>query len=183
MAAAKRANLKQGMNQWSSQSDGSAGISQGDAAQLYGVKVRNVQRARAVLNHGNQIIIDAVSAGKLRLPTASAIVKKINNGEGFPINSVADLHRTAKQLWRERLDAKRLTPIDLCKYIARFASKKPIDIIIDENDEWAKLTILEDLNPVLGYLKDLQSALQAATTNAREHGSRPNPSSHHVSAA
>jgi hypothetical protein len=162
MAAARRANMQRGDNQWVSPE---GGTSQAEAAQLFGVNIRTVQRAKSVLAHGNTVIIDAVSTGKIQLTTAAAVVKKINQGDAFPINSLTDLHKAARQLWVEHQTAKSRNAFEILKIVTDFAHKNPANTLVTEYDDWNKLSLLEKIVPVLEYLTDLRSALKETATS------------------
>jgi hypothetical protein len=97
LAAARRAGMSVGRP---SKTTATAVISQADAAHQFGVSVDSLQRAKTVLDHGDQALIDAVESDDVAVSLAAKAVRHIKaTGEGF--TSIADLKKTMRDIYRQ----------------------------------------------------------------------------------
>jgi ParB-like chromosome segregation protein Spo0J len=74
LAAARRANMKEGRPSLTS---ANALVSQKAAAEQFGVSVDAVKRAKTVLDHGDQGLIEAVESGDVSVSAAATAVRRI----------------------------------------------------------------------------------------------------------
>ena len=76
MAAAKRANLGHGQKRADAPKGASGAVTQPDVAKEGGVSRRHVQRAKAILDSGDEELIAQVSGGQRKLTSAEGYLRK-----------------------------------------------------------------------------------------------------------
>jgi hypothetical protein len=179
VAAARRANLGHGQKR----ADTANAVTQADAAKQFGVSIDNLQRAKTVLDHGDQALIDAVESDDLAVSLAAKAVRHIKEtGEGF--TSIADLKKTMRDIYRQEnpLPEPRNDPtftptpkshvsVDTFGVVAavvRHATAYPVAEAAAEIDKWSRLNILDDLPPAIAYLSELKTALTREQINAED---------------
>lgn len=168
IAAGKRQTLARGDNQHSS----GELPSQTDVADRFGISVATLKRARTVVEHGNPVIIDAVTSGDVAVSLAEKTVRRIEE-TGEAITSVADIKRVMRETWREdnpappaeprrREPERSHVPVDtfgVINALVRHAARHPAAEAARQIDKWTRLNILDDLPLALAYLTELQAAL------------------------